>query len=619
MHEFWYFGFLTAKHWGTSRNTWTSSDLASYTQVIESAAPSPQHQGQQESTLAAPSPQPTVGPSSGPRESRPQQLCNWSIHVSSADWEYTNFPTQVGQNEPVGQSIEGRLQEALQSNSFSSIAESDLPVSVKRISDIVSGSPTEVFQQGLRFAIMSRNIELVTEMVERAIDDDYDVSVVNPLHLALTFLDGSRSCCQIFRTIICHRLDLGLRTDDLGPFGFSMFDTLMVHILRNHTAVSPGILNGDFANAKNFGGEEVDSCGRWDADSREYRYLVQKGSDIPSSWKHKFCNTSIQVVCHCMRELSRVSVNFEIGSLFLRRCFTCGLKMTLPPAHLVVLTAWYVTKYGVDEEDLFGMICVLLCLASSVPPRRAKPEHLLFRKAHVDVAMFGHEPSDSLNVCAHEYLWASELARKLSTAFEARRRPVVEKGWFVFCRILEQIEAQYLWAELGIAPSGYALDQGGSDSHSDDSISDDSDSDLLYEVFYRKLQDWDGSVRQYKTTCGHLDADVGRSFGRNLMLGHLWAVCQAELLTYRRRQLGSSWTSEYVNIDIIEQFLNSKDPNTLPMVSQGSLRNYCRCGIYYGVWHFLCPRQEDACGGHFSNLNDRERSAYLDDAWFEDD
>ena len=57
----------------------------------------------------------------------------------------------------------------------------------------------------------------------------------------------------------------------------------------------------------------------------------------------------------------------------------------------------------------------------------------------------------------------------------------------------------------------------------------------------------------------------GRSFGRNTTPGHLWAVCQAELLKYRRRQLGSILTLAYVNIDINTQILNSKDPKRLRM------------------------------------------------------
>jgi hypothetical protein len=319
------------------------------------------------------------------------------------------------------------------------------------------------------------------------------------------------------------------------------------------------------------------------------------------------------VVCHCLQELGNVSTNFDIGSLSLRRCFTCRLKMTLPPAHLVVLTACHVATFGSEDEDLFGMICVLLCMAKSSPSRLPKlglpkPEQILLCKAPIDPAMFGHDHSSSADVCKNEVLQPSELARKLSTSLERVRHSVVVKDWSVFCHILEQIEAQYLWLKLGKAPLGYTLAP----------MDIDHDvNDCEYLVFHDAPHNWRRPTHGYNDRCYHIQAEAGRSFELNTSLGHLWAVCQAELLTYRRRQLDSSWTSEYVSIDTIEQQLISEDPDTLSMVSQRILGLYCRCGNFDGFRKCPAPRQEQVCWTHLNDLDDVERVAYLDNADFE--
>jgi hypothetical protein len=114
-------------------------------------------------TATAPSPQLTTSLSSGTRALKPKQLCNWSNHVSSREWdddstllEKTTLLNDYGNQSPK-HAIESRLQEAWESNSSSNIPESDLPVSLERISESDSRSPAELFYEGLRFAIMSRN------------------------------------------------------------------------------------------------------------------------------------------------------------------------------------------------------------------------------------------------------------------------------------------------------------------------------------------------------------------------------------------------------------------------------------------------------------------------------
>jgi hypothetical protein len=116
-----------------------------------------------------------------------------------------------------------------------------------------------------------------------------------------------------------------------------------------------------------------------------------------------------------------------------------------------------------------------------------------------------------------------------------------------------------------------------------------------------------------------MQLDMGRAFGLNLVLGHLWAVCQVELLTYRRRQAGDGWTSEQLSIAVIEQYLDSKDPQTLPLVASGALESYCPCGLFYPTIHNNALTRQSACHLDLRDLEFGKKAAFLDDCVFVDD
>lgn len=81
--------------------------------------------------------------------------------------------------------------------------------------------------------------------------------------------------------------------------GHTVLDNLMIAILKGHTSCTPGQVDNAFKGQVRFSGEEVDICGRWDADSGCIRELLAKGIHrIPFQWEHKFCHTSIQTICH---------------------------------------------------------------------------------------------------------------------------------------------------------------------------------------------------------------------------------------------------------------------------------------------------------------------------------
>src|ERR1700722_1156823 len=84
------------------------------------------------------------------------------------------------------------------------------------------------------------------------------------------------------------------------------------------------------------------------------------------SWKHKFCHTSAQTICHCISliTMSPFRLNTPSG-IFLRHCSECGLKMQLQPLHTLVMTAFQLASCGCPDEDLFGILACLLHILSN--------------------------------------------------------------------------------------------------------------------------------------------------------------------------------------------------------------------------------------------------------------
>jgi hypothetical protein len=206
----------------------------------------------------------------------------------------------------------------------------------------------------------------------RHIDDDPDIHLhdIFPLHLASSYLDGAKTCCKVFDQIV-----LGMPTGEasvrklyVNHLNHTVLDNLMIAILKAHTSCTPVMVDEAFKKENRFAGEEVDICGRWDADSGCIRQLQASGNPtIPRSWKHMFCHTSAQAITHCIGTLFgphwAPDINTPSG-IFHKRCLneTCGLKLQLKPLHTLVVTAVYLAQLGSDGETLFGMIACLLCL-----------------------------------------------------------------------------------------------------------------------------------------------------------------------------------------------------------------------------------------------------------------
>jgi hypothetical protein len=185
-------------------------------------------------------------------------------------------------------------------------------------------------------------------------------------------------------------------------------------------------------------------------------------------------------------------------------------------------------------------------------------------------------------------------------------------GWNAFCRILRQIEDQYTWARTGIPPVGYE------DEDEDDKIleglGDNSENEegneyLFSEIFYEDYLD-------FPRVCEHIEDGRGRAFGRNRLLGHIWAAAQCELLTYRRQTEGDEWISDRISVHSLLESLDWGNAASMPFVEKNLMKNYCACGWFKGrSWD--CARRGQVCTSYFSNLDVWNRTTFLDDSIFE--
>ena len=610
LYEFWYFGFKTAKHWGRGPATWTASNLwpegvRRYSPGLSSPSPAPAQVFNGPTTAAQ---TPNTNRLTSRPNPEPTELCRWSIHLlpkDDVDWsDDDSYQESIGINVEwpsamFNASFEQKLQEGLETNSFSTVGAATIPANTIDIAKTVQRSPEELLKQSLAFAIIGRNALLVEQLCIKARSQKIDLTDIHPYHLATTYLDGATSCCQILHLIMKYHSGKILPSL-LGPTGYTVLDNLMIAILRNHSSTLPETLDDNLRGTKRFGGEDVDICGRWDADSDCYQALLKNGTGaIPLNWKHKFCHTSVQVVCHAMVALRLNMHRCPPSGIFIKRCFTCGLKLQLPPMHTIVLTAFHLAQSGSRDEDLFGMICCVLCFtifgkSSDMTPDRAQ--------ISVDLLL----GDDSSSLCTHESLSAAQFAERLfstsiDNSFPASARP----GWSVICQILQQIEDQYTWTMTGFPPPGYEDEC--------DEIENDAtlyiDGGVNYEMAIWWTQP-DSAVR--KVFCDHMEFDIQMGFGRNRLLGHVWAACQCELLTYRRLRKGEPWTSRRVDVGILAKCLELGNAQEIPLIKEELLKEYCVCGLFNGKGHMHCLR-EHACTEYFSNLDDWDRTTFLDD------
>ncbi|KAL9113658.1 MAG: hypothetical protein Q9187_007584, partial [Circinaria calcarea] len=598
LYQFWFYSFKTAKCWGYGPRNWDTKSLR--LDAFKALSPTPLASSPRADGGSVYD-QPTRPNLQKASESnvvdtipKPSPLCRWSIHYDSGI-EYepcrSRTPTPEPEPDPLNEEswrpwpdswkelpFQKRLLNNLESNDFSNIKPETLPISVPQIIKALEKSDDQLLEEAFGFSIIARNLELFHELYDKLpltsqnghTEAMEKIRELNPLHLATTYLDGSKACCTIVDTLLNTEWELNFRASNVNSLGHTVFDNLLIAILKAHTSITPGAIDDALRDEKRFPGEEVDICGRWDADSDCVQALYSAGTPcIPLTWKHKFCHTSAQTVSHCIEIFCEYSMVVEDATildvpsgLFLKHCRSCGLKLQLGSLHSTVLTAFGLAQYGAKDEDLFGMLAVLLAMLRNGADSSYR----------VDVsvsALFEEVESDWSNgtECDHEKLSPAELAKRVPLCVIERWPRDTRVGWEIFCCTLQRSEQQWKINELPIE---------------------------LSEVICNSNDEYH---------CGNF-------FGIDRSLAVLCGAVQVEILTYRRLRDGDRWVS--LNFDMCalrDNFLKGGHVS-VGLVEKDMMNEVCDCGGFKVLWP-SCPRAEEVTSYYFSNLEDWSRSTFI--------
>lgn len=597
LYQFWFHGFKTAKHWGRGPQQWTADLLGFDAIPVESPAPLPISPRMNFGAATFHLSQAGFPKSPSLKVYTvhvPSQLCHWSIHYRETvgytplssrtpspdpnpnpfdESSWKDWPSSLGQ-----QPCQERLFDSLASNDFSNIKAEDLPIAVPHIVKTLEGPNDRLLEEAFGFGVMARNANVLDGFTLRwgeqrtpDYETDKKINELDPLHLATSYLDGSKTCCSILDKLL-YMESLKLRPKKQNKMGHTVLDNLMIAILKAHTSISPGTVDDGLRYEKRFPGEEVDICGRWDADSDCVRALLKAGdSCIPFSWKHKFCHTSVQVICHCIDCI--IQYSSAIGDepildvpsgLFVKRCPSCDLVMQVRPLHAVVLTAVFLAHFGAKDEDLFGILAVLLMFLKE----GASP----LQTAYISVpALFPDEASNSdPNGCSHEHHSPLELASRIPSRFVESWPRKTRTGWEVFCQVLRLSEQTWESCEMPLDHECLALEGYG------------------LEI-------------------------IPNYFGGTRELAVLSGAVQAEYLTYRRIAEGDSWLSPYFDMTAIQESLNKGEVPEIEFFENDMVDAVCNCGNFDSDWPGA-PRTQEIMKDHFSNLEDWSRTTFIDDS-----
>ena len=348
-----------------------------------------------------------------------------------------------------------------------------------------------------------------------------------------------------------------VRFKEVNELGHTIFDNLMVAIINSHTNITPDMVDDKLRKKKCFTGEETDICGRWDADSDCVQILYASGADrIPFEWKHKFCHTSAQVICHSIDQLekSEVAIWERIlatpSGLYRKRCVFCLREMQFSPLHTLVMVASGLAEFGTKGEDLFGMVAVLLKMLRAW----ADPTQVVGLSL---TALFPSKDDAVALECDHVEMTPVNLAKSIPHAMWKKWSAIIQQGWKLFCSILSYFSTPQISCNLEPCP------------HS----------------FIGSFWGWDTNFRV------------------------LCSVVETELLIYRRLQERDRWLSSNITMRGLRTALMTGDWSSIDLVNHDFI-NLSKCGC-------LDADEDASTGAHaivkfcFWNLDNPTGATYI--------
>ncbi|KAI0447299.1 hypothetical protein F4803DRAFT_500532 [Xylaria telfairii] len=512
----------------------------------------------------------------------PSQLCKWAIHIRRFNILQQIRPHKTESNK---YSLTAELHHSISSNSFTNIPSNDLLFDKESFMRAIDDQPEALKRDAWRFAIMAGNWALLSELHSTP-DVREELGSIHPFHLAASHLNGAHSCCKVFTTLAMIFGPNYAFFHNIDNFGHTILDALMISVLRSHTSVHPSAVSYTFRPPNRFPGEEVDICGRWDEQTPEVRQLFDQGcARIPTNWKHPFCHTSVQAICHSIISIytpviSGADINAPSG-LFIRRCTVCGLELRLGPLHVLVITAFYLAQLGRPGETLFGAIAVLVCLLSL----GANP----CREADISIGEIIGTPQSEPAQCQHAKMSPLDLMQRVPADTMKYWTNDSRIGWNCFALVLGRAETNKVQASLAgmrKQQSHERSDENSSEFSSDDDASvigfDNESNDCECEKFRKLRRVYNGQHDKMNIVC------------HSANIGLLWAAIQSEMLAYRRNEVGDSWISGNFSMSALEAWMT--DPSlgfSTPLIQNKLMRRHSRCGWFYDAHDWAYPDVDD--------------------------
>lgn len=498
--------------------------------------------------------------------------------------------------------FEQKLQAALESSSFSTLDPKELPMETAKIAKASSSSPREFLQESFAFSLVARNEKVFWSLLDRVSQFSFEDTGIYPLHLLTSFLDGSKTCCNLLDGAL-NKLaeDTHISRIYINDHGHTVLDNLFITILKGHTSCQPDTVDDKFSKLKRFTGEEVDICGRWDADSPSIRELFAEGhSTIPIEWKHMFCHTSVQAICHCIDRLFRPLFALDINTpsgLFMKACQACGMKLELRPLHSLVLTACHLAQSGCPGENLFGMLACLVCLlANGADPLLKAPISLaaLMRK-------------DTAIECSHEEIDAVELAERIPASLITDWTEDAILGWNLFCTML-----RYARDERRPRPKSFSSKGKEREDRFQPFVeSVDDVMEMCNDDEDNEDEDMESESGTDEELCSHCKPETDNSYGRSKVIGTLWAAIQTELLTYRRLTDKDPWISKNFDLKAVMDGLKNGGSLSIKLVEEDKMASFYRCSKFMEITNEAYASLNKVCTHYFANVDVWSRTSHI--------
>lgn len=492
------------------------------------------------------------------------------------------------------------MYEAFSQSRFSKITTDELPISIEIVREAVGKSPEKLEVDAWAFAIMAGNLEPIFQMYENEWSPCLKrVGEIFPFHLAASFMDGGHTCCLVMHGLICLLQEsFPITLNNVDANGHTVLDSLMISILRSHTDLAPFEVSESFRQSTRFPGEEKDICGRWDVDTPPIRQLYNAGNPrIPKHWKHCFCHSAAQAVCHNIIAVfgpaSAPDVDAPSG-LFRRCCANCGLELKLGPLHTLIIVAFYLSERGMDGETLFGVVSCLACLLA------------LGANANltVDVSVEELLGSPDNQGCRHQPVDALQLAQQIPRSNIDRWSLSCKCGWRCLLLI------------LGRATIGLAKEPSTSAKQIDDVCGSILNGGALEEndVMDETWGNADGlsevSVNECRARGNH---DFFGIPCQETDIGILWATVQTELLTYRKISNLDPNISDNFRLAALERWLEgSTEWFETPLVEDEIMKEHSKCGWFVDSQQFFNPMASETCSRQCMNLDVPSRASFIE-------